>query len=145
MSSLPSWPSPRSALLHTEKARNPKVSGAPGPHCVEEKLLRLREQTEKSHMVAITAGTARVERTQESLVTVPTWTGSASPSRYYLIPPALRGSTQHPLTCYLREPCVPSALGRMEGSAFAWPGSPKLRAALPGPDHSQSLELPTPG
>lgn len=64
MSSLPSWPSPRSALLYTEKARNPKVSGAPGLHCVEEKLLRLREQTEKSHMVAIMAGTARVEKTQ---------------------------------------------------------------------------------
>lgn len=64
VSSLPSWPSPRSALLHTEKARKPKVSGAPGLHCVEEKLLRLQQQTEKSHMVAITAGTARVEKTQ---------------------------------------------------------------------------------
>lgn len=133
VSSVPSLPSPCSALsdalIHLH--RNPRCLRFQGCTVFEEKqlqsFLRPGERREKFHMVAITAGTAGScgdsEGKQRAIV--PTWTGSASPSRCYLISAALRGSTQHPLTCYLREPCGLSALGRVEGSEAALLWLPK--------------------
>lgn len=59
---------PLSRILSFTLPETPRCLVFQGCTVFEEKqlqsLLRLWEQTEKSHMVAITAGAARVERTQ---------------------------------------------------------------------------------